>query len=268
MWKSDAMRVLGIAVEEGLLGHWRRWFAPQHQPFRVDRLAPELRNNLPPPDSDRRVSAEHRDTFFMYGGTWVWIDEASFRELPASARRALMVERRRVSHPKPSPCWPSRLKSDGDGCMLRWVEAGVRPSRHESVSAATWRRAAAAVPEARGLAGTFAAGSGPNCFGTVMAAAGVVEARSAWMLQEPFSEWLTERAEPVRGTSQDAVPGTVLAWHENDQLAHAAITLGDGWALSKPSQSWSSPTMVWTVSESITTWRLPGTRLSRHRLKR
>ena len=136
------------------------------------------------------------------------------------------------------------------------------------MSAATWRRAAAAVPEAREVAGTFAAGSGPNCFGTVMAAAGVVEARSTWMLQEPFSEWLAERAEPVRGTSQDAVPGTVLVWHENDQLAHAAITIGDGWALSKPSQSWSSPTMVWTVSESITSWPLAGTRLSRHRLKR
>ena len=147
-----------------------------------------------------------------------------------------------------------------------WALACQRPGA--SVSAATWRRAAAAVPEASAVAGTFAAGSGPNCFGTVMAAAGVVEARSTWMLQEPFSEWLAERAEPVRGTSQDAVPGTVLVWHENDQLAHAAITIGDGWALSKPSQSWSSPTMVWTVSESITSWRLPGTRLSRHRLKR
>lgn len=64
------------------------------------------------------------------------------------------------------------------------------------------------------------------------------------------------------------VPGIVLVWHEHGHIAHAAVTVGDGWAISKPSQSWSSPTVIWTVRETVDSWRIPHTRLSRHRLHR
>ncbi len=215
---------------------------------------------------DREGSDEHRDTYFMYGGTWVWLDEPTFNRLPVSTRRALMAERRRTSHPKPSSPWPSRFEREGDECMRRWVEASVRPSRHDTVASSTWRNASSVVPGARDLAGRFPTGSGPNCFGTVMAAAGVADARETWMLQEPFWTWLGEQTTPVRGTGYDEEPGIVLVWHEHGQLAHAAVTIGDGWAISKPSQAWSSPTVIWTVRETIGSWRIPGTRLSRHRL--
>ena len=260
------MRVLEIDVGEGLLAQWRRWFAPPHQPFRVDRLEPRLRDGMIELGDDRQASAEHRDTFFMYSGIWVWLDEARFRQLPISTRRVLMAERRRVSRPKPSPPWPSRLEGEGDDCVRRWVEAGVRPSRHLAVTPATWRKATTVLPGARDIPGTFPAGSGPNCFGTVMAAAGLAEARTTWMLQEPFSQWLDEQTTPVRGTGHDDEPGIVQVWHERGQLAHAAVTIGGGWAISKPSQSWSSPAVIWTVRETVGSWRIPGTRLSRHRL--
>ena len=60
----------------------------------------------------------------------------------------------------------------------------------------------------------------------------------------------------------------MLACHEPDDLIHAVGTIGGGWMLPKPSQSWSSPTMVWTVGEVINNWRLPETRLSRFRRTR
>ena len=260
------MRVLEIEVGERLLAQWRRWIAPPQQPFRIDRLQPELRDELLELGDERQGSAEHSDTFFMYGGMWVWLDEARFRQLPVSTRRLLSAERRRVSRPKPSPPWPSRLEREGDDLLRRWVETGVRPSRHLAVLPATWKKAATVVPGARDMAGTFPAGSGPNCFGTVMAAAGLVDARSTWMLQEPFSQWLHEKTTPIRGTSHDGEPGIVLVWHERGQLAHAAVTIGNGWAISKPSQSWSSPAVIWTVQETVGSWRIAGSRLSRHRL--
>lgn len=71
-----------------------------------------------------------------------------------------------------------------------------------------------------------------------------------------------------RSSDEQTEPGVVLVWHERGEVAHAVVTVGDGWVLNKPSQSWSSPTMVWTVRGSIDNWRLPGTRLSRYRLNR
>lgn len=49
-------------------------------------------------------------------------------------------------------------------------------------------------------------------------------------------------------------------------LAHAAVTIGGGWAFQKPSQSWSSARIVCRVTDVINSWRLRGTKLSRHRI--
>ena len=101
-----------------------------------------------------------------------------------------------------------------------------------------------------------------------MGAAGVADAATTWMLQEPFAKWLAANTTPVKGPRNDAEPGDILVWHERGEVAHAVVTVGGGWVLNKPSQCWSSPTMVWTVRDSIDNWRLPGTRLSRYRLNR
>lgn len=122
-----------------------------------------------------------------------------------------------------------------------------------------WQRARPLLPEAERLAGTFPLnGSGPNCFGNVLAAAGVPGADATRIFPETFQQWLDEHTEPVRGTTCDREPGTVLYWTEHDRLAHAAVTIGDGWLLNKPSQSWSSPRFVLAVTEVIHRWRSPG----------
>lgn len=48
------------------------------------------------------------------------------------------------------------------------------------------------LPDARELAGTSGNGSGPNCLGTVMAAAGVRGAADEWMQQAPLARRRTE----------------------------------------------------------------------------
>lgn len=272
--------VLGIAVADSLLAHWREWFSPQHQPFRTDRLvkdAPLGRELVP--------SSEVRDTFHMYGGNWIWLEESEFTSLPLELRRALLFHREalgRLSQLHMSTrqivgsvrtdsrvvWWPSLLRAAGDGPVLRYVEEGVRPSCHQEVAATTWSAGHQVLPGAADLAGTFAATSGPNCFGTVMAAAGTPGAESQWMLQEPFERWLMDNAVPVRGTAYDHTPGVVFVWRDADGLAaHAAVTIGDGYALSKPSQAWCSPRLVWTVPDTIKAARDPGIRLTRYRIE-
>lgn len=121
------------------------------------------------------------------------------------------------------------------------------------------------LPGARALAGRFPAGSGPNCFGTVMAAAGVAGAESVWMQREPFETWL---AGTTRAGGRDGDVGTVLVWRSPDGLVqHAAVTLGDGWALHKASQGWMSPTTVLTVADAVRSARSAGRRLHRHTLR-
>lgn len=211
------------------------------------------------PEAD--LSPEVRDTFLVYPPGWRVLDETSYRALPTPVRRALTRARPRELRPV---TWPS----DGEALVrervFAYVAHGVRSSRHLEVEAGTWERAADVLPGARALAGTWADGSGPNCFGTVMAAAGVAGAESVWMFQEPFESWLSGCASPLRGTARDSEPGTVLVWRDRSGLAqHAAVTIGDGWALSKPSQAWCSPRLVLTVREAILAARAPGLRLHR-----
>jgi hypothetical protein len=45
---------------------------------------------------------------------------------------------------------------------------------------------------------------------------------------------------------------------------HAAVTIGGGYVLNKPSQAWFSPRVVWTVQETIAASRYRGVTLSRY----
>ena len=61
------------------------------------------------------------------------------------------------------------------------------------------------------------------------------------------------------------LPGVVLVWPDHAGLAeHAAITLGEGYILNKPSQGWFSPHLVWTVDETIAASRYQGVVLHRY----
>jgi hypothetical protein len=207
-----------------------------------------------------------------------WLDEAAFMALRRTERAALVRAQARFGRDLVPTVrtwgvgrtqadshrfvwWPSMVAGFEDALVDTYVASGRPSSRHAEVAAAVWGKASAGLPAAEAIAGTFPSASGPNCFGTVMAAAGATSARGEWMQREPFETWLGTACSP--GGSDDTV-GTVLVWRSSDGLVqHAAVTLGRSWALHKPSQGWMSPVMVLDVRELKAMCRTPGLRLER-----
>ncbi|GAB3029611.1 hypothetical protein GCM10011376_14200 [Nocardioides flavus (ex Wang et al. 2016)] len=279
------MHVLGIDVPSRLVERWAGWFAPSIQPFLADEaLAVAVGGR------EEELGDEVRDTFCLYGPPGglrhVWLDEDGLAALPRVLRARLVraqvtwgrevVPSVRAWEPRLGAAvrrqadghrfvwWPSLLARVESEALTDYVEEGRRPSRHDEVPEEVWGAAAGVVPGARRIAGTFPERSGPNCFGTVMAAAGVAGADEVWMLREPFEDWLAAHTRPG---GRDEAPGTVLVWRAPSGLVeHAAVTLGGGWALHKPSQGWMSPTKVLTVVECLASSRATGRRLERYRV--
>lgn len=279
------MRTLNIDVPDALVERWIEWFTPAVQPFLADGgLAASISDHV----GDVLLSDEVRDTYCLYGlpsGVhYVWLDEPQFMALPRRIRAALVRAQRMYDRELvPSVrSWTAvvgdraREQADGhrfvwwqsllNGCeeqvLTHYIGEGRRASRHDEVAEENWESAAATLPGARRIAGTFATKSGPNCFGTVMAAAGVVDADTVWMQREPFERWLSANTRP-RG--DDDAPGTVLVWRSPDGLVqHAGVTIGHGLVLHKPSQGWMSPNKVLTIHECKASSRASGRRLERH----
>ncbi|MFI5695141.1 hypothetical protein ACIA58_25020 [Kribbella sp. NPDC051586] len=276
------LTVLGIDVSPDLLERWVDWLAPVEQPFFVTK---KQATALELPLEDREPTAEDRDTYRIYNvdrraARTVWLSEAAYGELPKATRAALV--RAQVNYGRGAvPTvrkWASvvgpAVRQQADGHRFVWwkslltdpkailpdiVSEDLGPSLHRDVR--TWPKQLQRVRE---LAGTFPDGSGPNCFGTVMAACGVEGADQVWMLREPFEEWLAQHTE--RG-GRDDVPGTVFVWRDAASLVqHAALTIGDGWMLHKPSQSWMTPRKIRTVAQVKRATRTAGWRLERHRV--
>ncbi len=240
----------------------------------------------------RSLTDELRDTYEVWNvdraAVIVWLDEVTFHALPFPTRARLVARQVAIGRGAvPSVRgWsdlvaPARLRGQAGGHRFVWwpslvaqaprevlnrlASAEHLPSRHREVPVGTWRACAPVLPGARTLAGTFADGSGANCFGTVMAAAGVPGAAEEWMQVEPFETWL---AASTRGGRDDAAPGTVLVWRDrNQQPVHAAVSLGAGWALEKSSQRWISPRSVHTVAQVLRAARTRGWRLQPRRLR-
>lgn len=280
--------MLGIEVADDLVRSWVSWLAPEVQPFFVKSLGQWPAGV----DGPSVLSAEHRDTYELWNLDRtlkiLWLDESTFAAMPR-ADRAALVRLQAQSHRGAVPTvlhwtdlfdaaalrsqadghrfvwWPSHLDSSAAEILRRVLSTDGLASRHEEVSERTWQSGTAVLPRARELAGSFAPGSGANCFGTVMAAAGVVGAAEEWMLQKPFSDWLSEACCP--GGHDDA-PGTVLVWRDDAlEAVHAAVTIGGGWALEKPSQTWSTPRMILPVRDVIRSTRSPGRHLERRQLR-
>lgn len=282
--------VLGVEVDRELLRQWQQWLAPPVQPFFVESLRPW------PASASRagRLTPELRDTYKVWkldrSLKLLWLDEEAFFALSPADRGALVSAQVRAGRGAVPPVrawsdlfdasrlreqadghrfvwWPSLLADRADEVLTRVVAAQSQSSRHAEVAGSTWDRCAAILPGAAALAGTFPTSSGANCFGTVMAAAGVRDVADEWMLQEPFLTWLDSACRP--GSAGDQSPGTVLVWRDRDGApVHAAVTIGDGWALEKPSQEWSTPRVVSMVSDVIRINRCAGHRLERHALAR
>lgn len=277
------MEVAGIAVPAALLRSWAGWLAPQRQPFFVARG--ELRGI----GGAREETLELTDTFWLWRDqrprVAVWLDEPAFLALPRALRASLVRSQvaarrgavfgarawsdlldpaalRAQADGHRFVLWPSLIRGVEDEVVRRFVTADVAVSRHREVPARVWRAAVAVLPGARALAGTFV-GHGPNCFGTVMAAAGSGE--GGWTGLEQWERWLATRTRPG---GDDAAPGTVLLWREagGGRAQHAAVTLGDGWALEKRGQEWHNPRAVLPVREVIRSARTAGWHLERHQL--
>ena len=279
------LSVLGVDVDSALLERWRGWIAPDRQPFVVEAGSASTAGAP-------RPHPELRDTYRLWkiSGPFdlAWLDEDEFMSLPRAERAALVrsqVWRGRGAVPTVrrwgdllDPValrsqadghrfvwWPSLVPVDDHAVVTRVVETGEHASRHREVGVGTWRRCGIVLPGAEGLAGTFAESSGPNCFGTVMAAAGVGAAAEDWVREEAFLAWLAARCRPG---GSDEIAGTVLVWSDHEgRPVHAAVTLGDGWGLEKPSQCWWTPRTVLPVGEIRRLNCSPGQRLRRYRIE-
>ena len=295
------MKVLNIDVPDALLRQWQEWLAPDVQPFFLTEQeaaalprtpthhsTPVLRGAPP------LVTNPHalRDTFAVWRIDSdllpVWLNEGEFNSLPKRTRARIV--RAQVAHGRDAVptvrqwsdlfdagrlraqadghrfvWWPSLIAERPQDVLQRVISEVHAPSSHKEVSAQTWSRCAHVLPAAQSLACTFAAGSGPNCFGTVMAAAGVPNAEEVWMHNETFDEWLS--ATTTRGGDY-RTPGTILVWRNTLGMAlHAAVTIGDGWALEKRSQAWSRPRSIHPVADVIKAARSNGEHLERHTLR-
>lgn len=284
------MHVLGIEVSDELLSRWRGYLGPDRQPFFVGR---ERDIGGLPVDEQPVLTDDERCTYTAWrvrgARGVVWLDENTFMAMPPPERAGLVraqVDLGRGSVPTVRR-WQGefdvdRLRQQADGHRFVWwpsllaenpvpvlrdrIEDGQLSSRHRDVDAGTWRRCQELVPGASQLVGRFPSGSGPNCFGAVMAAAGAV-APETRQVHEPFESFLRDRC--TRGGADDE-RGTVLVWREvtSTMPAHAAITIGDGWALEKPAETWWTPTIVATAADIVRVNRSPGLRLERHMLRR
>jgi hypothetical protein len=282
------VRLLEIEVPAELLRRWRRYLAPEWQPFFV---RPEDGLSSPEMDALPVLTDDLRCTYTAWrvrdATAVVWFDEKSYMELSRADRARLVrsqVERRRGAVPSVRRWqgdfevdklraqadghrfvwWPSLLDENPEPVMRAQVEDGQLPTRHREVSEETWRRCKDVVPRARDIVGAFPESSGANCFGTTLAATGraVVADRA---LQDQFESFLEEHCTPG---GRDEDPGTVLVWRDRDAIpSHSAVTIGDGWGVEKPAETWWTPTIVADVAQLIRVNRSVGLQLERHRPK-
>ena len=279
------MRVLGVSVGQELLASWATWLAPDPQPF----LYEDSRfGDVASDDGD--VTPELRDTYRLWGGTAklrrLWLSEERFRALPRKTRAALVREQVRCGRGAVPAVrawsdlvsradmwengdghrfvlWPSLVAANRDAILERAVSTDRLASRHHEVDKSTWRACERWLPRARELAGSFPDGSTTCCFDTVIAATGADEPHACDAL-EPFERWLSRACR--RGGAAGRL-GSVLVWRTVEgELVHAAVSIGDGWVLEKPSQDWHSPRAIVTERDVVRTTRLPGQRLERHTL--
>ena len=285
---NDIQTVLGIEVDGELFERWVGWFAPDPQPFIVPAVHALARigNSLP----SRLADAETRDTFEVYGLAGGTVCRAvtfeEFMSLSRSMRAELvrtqyLLGRALVPSVRSWPAmrvagtaeqadghrfvwWRKLLEGHEERVLTAFIEDGRRPSRQAEVTEEVWRVASDRLPGARELAGKFPSGSGPNCFGTIMAAAGVVGTADVWMQRDPFEAWLCDSTRPG---GRDEEPGTILLWRSSSGRAeHAALTLGGGWSMHKPSQGWMSPVKVLANNDTVRSARAHGRHLVRRRL--
>lgn len=278
--------VLGIPVPASLIRAWEGQFAPAVQPFYLsDEFAARLahlplwkRDELHPVHLPLSV----RDTLNLHDvapeASWaLLLDEPGFLALPPHTRTELLEAQLgfRRGGVKCDPVtqelsvwWPAAWKAltpDARWTHLKtFLETDRLPCRRRKLTPAHRRELRQRFPGLLPLMGTFAAESGPNCFGSVMAACGVPGVSGLWMHSPPFLRWLERVA--VSSDGLEAC-GTVLVWRDAaGQVQHAALALGHGWLFHKESQAWFSPRQVVRQQGALDRWRHEGWTVSGYAL--
>jgi hypothetical protein len=166
------MRVLDIEVSPELLTSWIDWLAPDRQPFYVTaRQARAWSLPLDTTEPDKQL----RDTYQTYNIDSrlksVWLDEATFMELPRLTRGGLV--RAQVTHNRAEVptvrawrevlgaeiskqadghrfvWWKSVLRDAATVVLPRVISEDLGPSRHREVPASVWSGARAVLPNVR-----------------------------------------------------------------------------------------------------------------------
>ncbi|GGJ84046.1 hypothetical protein [Deinococcus aquiradiocola] len=266
--------LLSIPLPPDVQARWESWFVPDVQPFllsdalaaRLPHLAPWKRHEL----HTHHMPLSVIDTFGLYASppdaTWtVQLDESGWHTLSEDLQQEVLREQRsfRRGRVTEDPCtgllhneWPltwwARTPQDRWQRLQAFVEDDRLPCRRQELTDSQRQALRQHFPALEALMGTFAADSGPNCLGTVMAACGVTGVARVWMHGPPFQRWLDARTRPADDLSGH---GTILVWRDADgAVQHAALSLGDGWVFHKESQAWFAPRQVADLNEVLVRW--------------
>ena len=279
-----------MAVDDVRLASWVEYLAPDPQPFivgddpRWDHFA-----NL-----KRPLTWETRHTFRVHaapkGSRVAWLTRAQYLGLDKEDRTDLVREqivRRNGDRPGVGRVptvrewsdllgvdnlraeadghrfvwWPEIVEREPEEILKRLVPVGRLASRHDEVADVTWEACADVLPGARDLAGTWAPlGEQSCCFSTVLQAAGAPTGGSC-SDTAVFESWLQTACRPTRMVDR---PGTVLVWRAQGEPFHAAVCIGDGWALEQPSADWHAPRAIARTEDVVRAARYPGQYLERH----
>lgn len=278
------MQALNIAVSDRLCQRWRAWLAPERQPFFFTAAEGAALDFPTIPRAGVEFTPEARDTNTLWAVSHTadrvaWLSADELREL--DSRRLQTILKIQAAHGRgniprrrdfrdlipglPAARFLWRPEHLTPAVLERVVSADGQACQRRQVPERVWNDARDVLPRALDLAGTFPNGSAGNCFGAVMAAAGVSGAEDEWVQREPFEEFLKTRT--YKGGSDDQ-PGTLLVWRSPDSLAqHTAVSLGGGWAFQKAAQTWWTPRVVLPVRALISGNRTRGWRLGRYSLR-
>jgi hypothetical protein len=272
--RAGGFAALNIRVPIATERAWGGHLSPGVRPFFVgDEAAQALTGQ--PLWSAAELKPEHLplnllDTLRLYSTPYtrvLWLDEPGWARLSVDERAVLDAEWARLALPR--LWWPGEwqaLKQSGQRReLLARLTADRLPCRRAELTRAQWQQATRYAPALRRWAGSWAAHSGPNCFGAVMAACGVPGAGEVWMMVAPFVRWLEGAAgpgQPLDPPGADATPtvnpapGTVLLWRDGQgQPQHAALALDAGLLHQKEAQSWNAPRQVMRWPEVHARWQ-------------
>jgi hypothetical protein len=145
----------------------------------------------------------------------------------------------------------------------RWLSTFITEDRSECLSCqlnkVQWTRINKRYPAIKALLG-FADKSGPNCFATTLA--GFLDIEKAknvaalWMQTETFLRVIKESGyHRTQLEANNNIPdASILLFHNEGELHHACLYLGEGLVFNKDAQSWFAPKQILALETLLENW--------------